>query len=99
MSLHRSGWLTAGVSDDLGGARLWEAHVRQTYAVENLADRMIVTVRNGSVPLTLTVRADGSLGGSGTVEVTGRVLTGMNDSVATFSPLTTRCAVSVLTTQ
>ena len=63
------------------------------------ATRMVVTVRNGSVPLTLTLRPDGTLSGSGTVEVAGRVVTGTSDSGATFAPRTTRCAVSVLTAQ
>lgn len=74
-----------------------DAHARRTYAVENLTDRLVITVRNGTVPLTLTLRPDGTLSGSGTAEVAGRILTGMTDSGATFTPLTTRCAVGVLT--
>jgi hypothetical protein len=31
------------------------AHVKRPYEVQNLADRLVITVRNGSVPLTLTL--------------------------------------------
>lgn len=48
-----------------------EAHVLKPYAVENTADRIIVTIRNGSAPLTLTLQPDGTLTGSGAVDVAG----------------------------
>ncbi len=73
-----------------------EAHVRQSYAVENLADRLVVTVRNGTVPLTLTLQPDGTLNGSGTVEVAGRVVTGTNAAGVTFAPRNVRCPVGPL---
>jgi len=74
-----------------------EAHVMRPYSVENLPDRLVVTVRNGSVPLTLTVQPNGTLSGSGTVEVAGRLVTGMTDAgAAIFTPRTIRCEVGVL---
>ena len=76
-----------------------EAHVMRPYDVQNLADRVVVTVRNANVPLTLTLRPDGILAGSGTVEVAGRILTGVPDSGPTFSPITKSCAVGTLTVQ
>ena len=74
-----------------------QAHVMVPYDVQNLADRVVVTVRNGNVPLTLTLRPDGTLVGSGTVDVTGRTVTGVRDSGATFAPRQERCAVGTLT--
>jgi len=73
-----------------------EAHVMRSYSVENLADRVVVTVRNGSVPLTLMLQPNGTLSGSGIVEVAGRLVTGTNGTGATFTPRTTRCEVGVL---
>jgi hypothetical protein len=73
------------------------AHVKKPYDVQNLADRVVVTVRNGNVPLALTLGQDGSLSGSGTVDVAGRLVAGMNDSNVTFAPHQERCPVGTLT--
>jgi hypothetical protein len=74
-----------------------QAHVMRPYDVQNTVDRIVVTVRNGSVPLTLTFRPDGMLAGSGTVDVTGRLVTGVNGADVTFAPRTERCTVGTLT--
>jgi hypothetical protein len=76
-----------------------EAHVLRPYTVENFADRLVVTVRNGNVPLPLTLRPDGTLSGSGGVNVAGRVVTGTNDQSATFAARNTHCAVGLLAPQ
>ena len=92
-----------------GGAAVWssvpppwvlgcgDADAMRACTVENLADRVVVTVRNGSVPFALTLRPDGALSGSGTVEVAGRVVTGVPDIGPTFAPRTARCGLSTLT--
>ena len=73
------------------------AHVMRPYGVQNLADRVVITVRNGNVPLTLTVGADGALAGSGSVDVAGRLVTGLNGSDVTFAPHQERCTLGTLT--
>jgi hypothetical protein len=73
------------------------AHVKKPYDVQNLADRVVVTVRNGNVPLALALGADGTLAGSGTVDVAGRLVTGLNGSDVTFAPHQERCTVGTLT--
>ena len=73
------------------------AHVMRPYEVQNAVDRVVVIVRNGGVPLTLTLRPDGALVGSGTVDVAGRLVTGTTDTAVTFAPHTERCTVSTLT--
>ena len=74
-----------------------QAHVMTPYDVQNSVDRLVVTVRNGKVPLALTLRADGALEGSGTVDVAGRLVTGVTDAGdATFAPHTERCNVSTM---
>jgi hypothetical protein len=77
-----------------------QAHVMRPYDVQNLADRLVVTVRNGNVPVALTLRPDGVLAGSGSVDVAGRLVTGVNDNTgeATFRPYSEQCAVSTLAT-
>ena len=73
------------------------AHVKKPYDVQNLADRVVITVRNGNVPLTLTLGADGALTGSGMVDVAGRLVTGLNGSDVTFAPHQERCSLGTLT--
>ena len=63
---------------------------------QNPVDRLVVTVRNGNAPFALTLRPDGTLAGSGTVDVAGRLVTGFGDTGVTFAPHTERCAVSTL---
>ena len=67
------------------------------YGVQTLADRVVITVRNGNVPLTLTLGADGALAGSGSVDVAGRLVTDVKDSKVTFAPHQERCALGTLT--
>ena len=74
-----------------------QAHVMSPYDVQNLVDRVVVTVRNRNAPVTLTLRPDGGLVGSGSVDVAGRLVSGMNDAGVTFTPHTERCSVGTLT--
>jgi hypothetical protein len=75
-----------------------QAHVMRPYDVQNLADRVVVTVRNGNAAASFTLRPDGTLAGSGSVEVAGRLVSGFNDTAGepTFTPHTERCAVGAL---
>ena len=73
-----------------------DAHVIRPYATENFADRFVVTVRNGTVPFALTVSPDGTLNGSGSVEVTGGVVSGTDAGGVTFAPKAARCDLGVL---
>jgi len=75
-----------------------QAHVMSPYDVQNLVDRIVVTVRNQNAPVTLTLRPDGALAGSGSVDVAGRLVSGTNDTGITFTPHTERCSVGTLTT-
>ena len=76
-----------------------DAHVLRPYAVENLADRLRITLRNGDVPVALTVQGNGTLAGMGTIDVAGRVVTAVNDSGPVFAPKSARCPVGALTPQ
>jgi hypothetical protein len=76
-----------------------KAHVKKPYDVQNLADRVVVTVRNDNAPVTLTLQSDRTLAGSGSVDVLGRLATGVTDSGVTFVPHRERCALTTLTAQ
>jgi len=76
-----------------------DAHTIQPYATKNQADRFVVTVQNGNVPIVLTLRPDGALSGSGTASVSGRVATGTNATGVTYAPRTAQCNVGVLMPQ
>jgi hypothetical protein len=57
-----------------------DAHALASYSVQNSADQISVTVNNGNSPLTLTLRPDGSLSGSGMTQVTGASSTDLRGS-------------------
>jgi hypothetical protein len=73
-----------------------EAHVVRPYTVQNLTDRLVITVRNGNVPVPLSLRPDGVLAGSGSIDVVGRVVTGTNADSVTYAPRSARCNVDAL---
>ena len=73
-----------------------EAHVARPYAVENTGGQILVTVKNGATPFTLTVRSDGTLAGQGSTEVAGRVVTGSTDNAIVFAPRNARCSIGTL---
>ena len=73
-----------------------EAHVLRPYAVENLADRIVVTINNAGGAVPLTLQGDGALAGSGAIDVAGRVVTGTDANGAIFATRNVRCAVGVL---
>jgi hypothetical protein len=76
-----------------------EAHVLRPYTVETLADRMRVTLRNGDVPVAVSLQGDGALVGAGTIDVAGRVVTGLDAGNPVFAPRSARCPVGSLAPQ
>ena len=73
-----------------------EAHVARRYTVENAAKQVLVSVNNGAAPFSLALQPNGTLAGSGNVEVSGRVVTGSTGNGIAFAPRTARCAAGVL---
>jgi len=73
-----------------------EAHVARPYMVENAASQVLVTVKNGAAPFTLAVRPDGTLTGSGSAEVAGRVVAGSSANGIAFAPRNSRCTIGTL---
>jgi hypothetical protein len=74
-----------------------EAHVKQSYTIENAPTQFLITVKNGSSPFTMTLQPNGALAGSGSTEVTGRVVTGSTSNALTYAPRNARCMIGTLT--
>jgi hypothetical protein len=81
-----------GVTIDCGAA-----HVKQAYNVENAAAQIEITVKNGASPFTLAVQQKGTLSGSGSADVAGRVVTGATGDALTYAARNARCAIGTLT--
>jgi hypothetical protein len=82
-------------ADDAVTLDCGEAHVKQPYTVQNAATQLVITVNNDSTPFTLVLQSNGTLSGSGSMDVVGRVATG--GAGVTFAPRNARCAIGTLT--
>lgn len=76
-----------------------EAHVRDSYTVENTPNELLVKIQNLPAPLNLLLQPNGTLAGSGAVEVAGRVVTGGRGDDILFAPRRARCVVGTLAPQ
>jgi hypothetical protein len=74
-----------------------EAHVARKYNVQISTDQLLVEVENGSAILALALQPDGSLMGSGTANVAGRVVVGNSANGVVFAPRNASCAVGRMT--
>lgn len=75
-----------------------EAVVARDYAVGIKGNQVLVNIQNGATPIVLEFRPDGTVNGSGPVQVSGRILVGRsanNDPV--FQPKTDACNLGILT--
>lgn len=63
------------------------------YAVLPESGQLVVKFQNDTGPFALTLEPNGTLAGSGTVEVTGRVMTGLKGTEPVYLPRNARCAV------
>ncbi len=73
-----------------------EAHVKDAYVVENASNLIRISVKNGAAPFMLELEPNGTLAGSGSVDVTGRVVTGATDNDVVFAQRNAHCALSTL---
>ena len=76
-----------------------QAHVARPYSVKPAADGVLVTVMNDATPFSLLLRPDGSLAGSGSTEVSGRLLTGQTQNGLIYQPHKETCTLGTLTAQ
>jgi len=70
----------------------------QDYVVENSGNQTLIKIQNASKPVVLNFKSDGTLIGSGPVQVNGRRLTGKNaNDDLTFAPRPATCTLGILT--
>jgi len=75
-----------------------QAHVLAPYDVSLQGGNAVVAVKNGTSPFNLIVQANGSISGSGTTTVNGKLMTAMDDNAnPIFAPTSASCPVGTLT--
>jgi hypothetical protein len=70
-----------------------QAHVRQSYTVENTPNTFVIHVQNSGGPFTLALQPDDSLRGAGSTSVNARLVTGMIGDDVAFAPHSEICEV------
>jgi hypothetical protein len=90
------GGLNIDFEGDLATLECGRARDAEPYVVENAAGHITINVKNGAGPFSLALQPDGTLSGSGNVEVNGKVLTGTQGDHVTYAPLSGRCALGTL---
>jgi hypothetical protein len=77
-----------------------EAEQALPYSIQRSGAKTMLVIENKPNPLSLQVMSDGSINGSGTVQVNGRIITGTTDDVNnpfTFAPRVASCPIGRLT--
>jgi hypothetical protein len=68
------------------------------YSVSASGGRVLVSVQNGASPITLDLQSNGTMSGSGSITVEGRLLAGINvKDQAVFRAVTDSCTPGVIT--
>src|SRR5205814_652996 len=70
------------------------------YSIQRSGAKTTLVIEDTPSPLSLQIMPDGSINGSGTVQVNGRIITGTTDDVKnpfTFAPHVASCAMGRLT--
>lgn len=82
-----------------------DAVIARDYSVSMSGNRVMVSIQHGATPITLELRPDGTLAGSGQVQVNSRRVVGVKQRIegtrnvqeAVFAPISDTCSVGVLT--
>jgi hypothetical protein len=92
------GGLTIEFRDDSATLECGAAHTAEAYWVLPAGNQVAVKLQNGGTPLTLVLQPNGTLAGSGTVDVAGRKFVPTSEGdVHNFVPQNARCPVGTLT--
>jgi hypothetical protein len=73
-----------------------KAHVNATYTVDNTPSGFAVRVQNAGGALLLSFAPDNTLRGSGSATVNGKLVSGVNGKVVSFTPHSESCDVGAL---
>lgn len=77
-----------------------QAHVKAPYTVQNTPNEFRISVNNSSGPFVLTLAPDGTLHGSGSTTVNGRLLVNLDaNSNAVFHPVSATCNVNTFSSK
>ena len=82
-----------------------DAVIARDYSVSMSGNRVMVNIQHGSTPITLELRPDGTIAGSGQVQVNSRRVVGVKQRIegtrnvqeAVFAPISDTCGLGVLT--
>jgi len=85
--------------EDSATVECGETHVAQTYSMQDNNGQVLLKIENGATPIALDLQANGTLVGSGVVDIAGRLVTGSTDNALTYAARNARCAVGTLTPQ
>ena len=91
------GGLSIDFRSDTATVECGEAHVAEAYTVQFSAGQTLITLQNAGVPFAVQLQSNGTLVGSGTVSVAGRVVTGSRGNEITYAPKNASCALGTLT--
>lgn len=81
---------------DLATIECGRAHAAERYVVENAAGRITIHVQNEAGPFSLALQPDGTLTGAGSIDVSGKVLTGTHGDQMTYVPVSGSCTLGML---
>jgi hypothetical protein len=77
-----------------------QAHVSAAYTISASGGTAAITVQDGAAPFTVVVQPDGSLAGTGTATVNGRLMAGFDaDNHPAYSPTSATCSVGKFSAQ
>jgi hypothetical protein len=74
-----------------------QAHVVTLYQVASTPSGVTITLKNGSSPFSLTLQSNGTLSGTGSAKVDGRLVSGQTAAGFTFTSVSASCAIGTLT--
>jgi hypothetical protein len=92
-----AGGLSIQFNDGSAIVECGQAHVLALYDVSSQGGQVTISVKNGTNPFTLTVNSDGSLSGSGTATINGKIMTALAGADPVFAPATASCPLNALT--
>lgn len=91
-----AGGLRIEFRDDSATLECGAAHVSEAYSVQDSGGEVMVRMQNGSRPVILALEPNGTLSGSGTVQVNGRVMAGRRGNEILYAPRTTSCNIGTM---
>lgn len=74
-----------------------QAHVMAAYDIANAGGAVKIALKNGTLPISLTLTSGGTLMGTGTTAVNGKLMTGLDgDGNPVLTPTSANCSLGTL---